>query len=190
MILERDEKMLEWLSQFKMATPAQINYLFYNNTDTCYRRLRKLHEDKIIKRFKNTIGLGWVYCTELGRSTKQVQHCLTRNDFYIKLIDTCGIDNIKDVLIGRKYEHVIPDGYFKVVYNGKIYRFLLEVETERNAHAINIDKYNEYFLSDWRKDFNAKPTVIYVTNKKLPSKCSFSYKILNPHLDNFDQIWR
>lgn len=186
MILERDEKMLEWLSQFKMATPTQINHLFYNNSDACYRRLRRLHEDKIIKRFKNTVGLGWVYCTEAARSTKQLQHCLTRNDFYIKLLE---VSEVKDVLIGRKYANVIPDGYFKVVYKGRLYRFLLEVETERNAHAINIDKYNNYFLSDWKKDFAAKPTIIYVTNKKIPKKCSFNYKILDPKLENFNDIW-
>ena len=186
MILERDEKMLEWLSQFKMATPTQINHLFYNNSDACYRRLRKLHEDKIIKRFKNTVGLGWVYCTEAARSTKQLQHCLTRNDFYIKLLES---SEIKDVLVGRKYAHIIPDGYFKVVHEGVLYRFLLEVETERNAHAINIDKYNNYFLSDWKKDFAAKPMVIYVTNKKIPKKCSFNYKILDPKLGNFNDIW-
>lgn len=186
MILERDSIMLEWLSQFKMATPQQINTLFYNNSDACYRRLRKLYSDKIIKRAKNTIGLGYIYYSEMARSTKQIQHCLTRNEFYIKLTESA---KIHDVIIGRKYDHVIPDGVFVVEHNGKLHRFILEVETERNSHAINIDKYNNFFLSDWRKHFKSKPIVIYVTNKKLPSKCNFEYILLDTNLTNFNSIW-
>lgn len=187
MIQERDEIMLEWLSQFKMATPSQINQLFYNNSDTCYRRLRKLSDDKIIKKTKNVIDKGIIYCTEFARSTKQMQHCLTRNDFYIKLINSC---EVIDSIIGRNYDGVIPDGVFKCRKNGKVVRFLLEVETQRNSHAINIDKYNNFFLEDYRKHFQEKPLVVYVTNKKMPSKCSFDYVVLDPKLSNFDDIWR
>lgn len=187
MIQERDEIMLEWLSQFKMATPMQINQLFYNNLDACYRRLRKLHQDGIIKRERNVIDKGWIYCNQLSRSTKQVKHCLIRNDFYIKLIDSC---EIVDCIVGRKYDDVIPDGVFVCRKDGKIIRILLEVETQRNSHAINIDKYNSFFLEDYSKHFKTKPLVVYVTNKKMPGKCSFDYVVLEPKLSNFNDIWR
>lgn len=187
MILERDEIMLEWLSQFKMATPMQINQLFYNNTDTCYRRLRKLNNDGVIKRFNNPIDKGLIYCIQTNRSIKQIQHCITRNEFYIKLLSTC---EVIDCIIGRCYDKVIPDGVFVCKKDGKTVRFLLEVETHRNAHAINIDKYNNFFLQDYANHFKTKPIVIYVTNKKMPTKCSFDYVLLDTNLNNFASIWR
>ena len=85
MILEKDRVMLSFLNKFKIATTKQLDTIAYNSPKTCYRRLNKLAQDNIIKKHKNVIGMGNLYTTTRIRTLSQVQHSLTRNDFYIKL---------------------------------------------------------------------------------------------------------
>lgn len=187
MILEKDRVMLSFLNKFKIATTKQLDTIAYNSPKTCYRRLNKLAQDNIIKKHKNVIGMGNLYTTTRIRTLSQVQHSLTRNDFYIKLSQQA---TVLDCYVERVYGKVRPDAVIVCVYNGKQYFFLLEVETNGNGHGINIEKYNDFFLSDWRDYFKVKPTIIYVTDKPINKQCSFEYKILNTNLDDFESIWR
>ena len=186
MILENDRVMLNWLNKFKIATATQLNEIAYHNMKKCYSRLNKLTSDSIIKKYKNTIYLGNLYTTTRIRTVSQVQHSLLRNDFYIKLASQA---TIEDCYVERVYGRIRPDAVISCIHNNKPYFFLLEVETNQNGHGINISKYNEFFLSDWKNYFNVKPLIIYVTEKQINKECSFAYKMLNTSLDNFEMIW-
>lgn len=187
MILEKDRIMLEFLNKFKIATTNQLNIIAYNSPKTCYRRLNKLTNDNIIKKHKNVIGMGNLYTTTRIRTLSQVQHSLTRNDFYIKLIKQA---DVIDCYVERVYGSVRPDCVIYCVHENKPYFFLLEVETNGNGHGINIEKYNNFFLSEWKEYFKVKPKIIYVTEKQINKQCSYEYVKLNTNLDCFESIWR
>lgn len=186
MVLERDQIMLDWLNMFKIATPQQLNQVAYNNMDACYRRLRKLYSDKLIRREKNTIGLGYVYSTARIRSMQQAQHSFIRNEFYLKLNN---VSIIKEVMVEKVFGSVRPDAVFMGLYNNKPYFFFVEVETNSNKHRVNTDKYNNFFLSEWREYLKTKPIVIYVTDKTIVSNSNFEYRKINTKLDKFETIF-
>lgn len=186
MVLERDQKMLDWLKMFKLATTQQINDVSYQNMKVCYRRLDRLYKDGLLKREKNALGLGYVYSTERIRSLKQARHCFIRNDFYFKLREHA---TITDCYTERLYGKVKPDMTVVCKRNGKTYFFLVEVETNSNRHKVNIDKYHEFFLSEWRNHFKVKPTIIYVADKDIKSEVRFKHQKIDTKLNNFNSIF-
>lgn len=187
MVTARDRLMLDWLEQFRMATAEQINRVAYNNMPVTWKRLRKLAEDGLIYREKNTIGQGYLYSTNRIRTIKQFTHDNIRIEFYFKLAEHSTIDTI---LVEKVFGSIRPDALFIGDYEGDQYFFLLEVETNANRSSVNYDKYNNFFLKEWKEFFEVKPIVIYVTDKNIDSsKCRFTFKQLNTKLDNFIDIF-
>lgn len=187
MITDRDKVMMDWLEVFRLATAEQLNRVAYNNQKVCWKRLKKLHEDGLLYRERNTLYKGYLYSTNRIRSVKQFTHNNLRNEFYFKL-NECSI--INTMLVEKVFGSIRPDAVFIGEYEGNFFFFLLEVETNSNKHKVNYEKYNDFFLKEWKDYFEEKPVVVYVTDKYVDSsKCKFKFKQLNTKLDNFISIF-
>lgn len=187
MLTNNDRKALSFLTEFRVATTDQINQVAYNNYWTCIKALKKLTNDKFIKQHKNTIGRGNVYSINRVKDMSQLQHDIFRNEFYLKLIS---MSDIKQCYVEKVYNSIRPDALFLCDYNNNSYFFLLEVETSNNRHKCNVDKYNEFFLSQWRDHFTIKPIIIYMTDKNVSETAKFEYRKVSTDLSNFMDIFK
>lgn len=189
MVTERDKIAIEWLEQFRLATPNQIAEIAYNgNMKVCYKRLGKLYRDKLIYRANNALSGGHIYSANRIRTIKQFQHDDIRNRFYLKLREIAYIDLF---LVEKTFGSVRPDLVITGIYKSQPFFFLVEIETNRNHSQVNYNKYSNFWLREWKYYFHAKGTVVYVTDKKIDDeKIDFFYKHLNTSLSNFEHIFQ
>lgn len=188
MVTSRDRIALDFIEQFHVATPSQVAKVAYdNNLKICYNRLNRLHDDKLLYKTPNTLNKGFIYSNNRIRTTKQFLHDFYRVEFYLKLIEASKILFIETE---KRIDHIRPDILVSCIYNDVPYHFAVEVETNANKSCVNYDKYNEFFLKEWRKHFKVKPVVIYITNKKIDSnKIHFEYRSIRTDLSNFTDIF-
>lgn len=188
MITERDQIALDFLKQFKVATVHQLNEVAYHNLKVAYKRLNILHKDKLIYKTSNPVNQGILFSFYRVRSTRQLQHKLLRNDFYIKLLQ---LTTIHTLYVEAIFGSIQPDLTVICTYKNNDYFFTLEVETTSNHSAIDYDKYNRFFGREWRNHFNATPTVVYMTDKKVnASKIQYTYKPVMTDLNNIIDIFQ
>lgn len=188
MVTDRDSKMIQWLELFRMATAEQLNRVSYNNMPICWKRLRRLSDDGLLYRERNTIGQGYLYSTNRIRTIKQFNHDNIRNEFYFKLHEVSRIDV---VMVEKVFGSIRPDAVCTGTYRGTDYFFLLEVETNANRSSVNYDKYNNFFLREWKSYFDEKPIVIYCTDKPVDeTKIKFEYRHINTRLNDFTTIFK
>lgn len=188
MVTDRDRIALDWLEQFRLATADQINRVAYQNIKSCYKRLAKLHSDGLIYRERNTIGQGYLFSTNRIRSVKQFTHDSIRTEFYFKLAEHTEIDTI---LVEKVFGSIRPDAVFTGLYQGNFYFILLEVETNANRSSVNYEKYNNFFLTEWKEYFEQKPIVIYCTDKHIDEKrIKFDYRQIGTKLESFTDIFK
>lgn len=189
MLTERDKVAIEWLEQFRLATPSQIAEIAYKgNMKVCYKRLGKLYRDKLIYRVDNTLNGGHIYSANRIRTVKQFIHDDIRNRFYLKLKEIADIDVC---LVEKVFGSIRPDLVVTGSYKGKQFFFLVEVETNNNHSFINYAKYTDFWLTEWKKFFNEKGTVIYITDKPVrEDKIDFKYKHLGTNLDELEHIFK
>lgn len=188
MITSRDKVALNFIANFKMVTPKQVDKVAYNNLKVCYNRLNRLHEDKWLYKAENTVNKGFVYSSERIRTLKQFMHCHIRTEFYLSLKE---ISEVYHIDVEQRFGSIKPDLLISCMYNGSPYHFFVEVETNANHSSVNYDKYNNFFMHEWRTYFNAKPTVIYVTDKSIDSsKISFDYRHIKADLSNLIDVFK
>ena len=187
MVTDRDRIALDFISQFSMVTAKQVDKVAYNNIKITYNRLNRLHEDKLIYKTRNTMNKGFVYSTDRVRTLKQFLHYYIRTEFYLKLKE---VADIYTVVAGKSYGSIKPDLLISCMYHGLPYHFSIEVETNANHSSVNYDKYNRFFLSEYRNHFNVKPTVIYITDKRIDnSKIYFDYRHIKTDLSDFQKVF-
>lgn len=188
MLTERDKVAISFIEQFKMVTPKQVNEIAYNNQKVCYKRLNKLYTDKLLYRADNVIERGYIYSAKRIRTLKNWTHNKIRTDFYLRLRE---ITVIEDLHVEELYGSIQPDLLVYCTYKGMEYFFSVEVETRQNHSQINYDKYNNYFLREYKEYFEQKPVVVYVTDKKVDDeKIRFNYVHVKSDLSNFIDIFK
>lgn len=184
MITERDEKMLEWLLQFKLATTKQINALHYKNITICNKRLLSLTKDKIVRRVRDPYSNQYLYSIKPIKTLSQLKHYYIRNDFYIKLFDI-GCQDIFCRSVEKAMGSIIPDMCVSFNYRNKSYIYFVEVE--RSDNKINVEKYNRFFVQEYEEFITDPVPVIYVTHKKIP-RCNFKTISVNLKLTDIENI--
>lgn len=188
MVTTRDKLALDFITQFKMVTAQQVAQVAYNNNiKITYNRLNRLYQDKLIYKTENKINRGFIYSQERIRTLKQYLHRYYRVEFYLKLRE---LTDIKMIMVEETFGSIRPDVLITCMYDNQFYFFSVEVETNANHSSISYDKYNNFFLNEWRKHFNAKPTVVYITDKVINSdKIHFAYKHIRTDLSNVTDIF-
>lgn len=167
MFTEIDNKIIEFLDEFRIASTSTIHELFCKNTSlrNCQYKLRKLIKYNEIKRKREHISDEYVYYVKYPKQTK---HSLVLTNFYRELHKMAEIVGFKreysignlraDAIIGYKYQDM----------DKNVIMAFVEVQTRKEK--VDVEKYERlYYQSEWKNTFDTFPQLIAVTNKKVNS---------------------
>ena len=185
-LTERDKPAYQFLKQFKIARLEQINRVAYDNYQVCCNRMRILAKDKLIYKKNDPYKQGLLYGYGPIRSLRNYHHYMIVNETYLLFLEHT---TIYEVLVEKPLKNIQPDMVIAGEYQGEPYLYMVEVETDLNGSLIDYDKYNHFLISEWREFFEVKPTVLYVTNKRVQEhKITFNYKVMDTEGNNFIEM--
>lgn len=160
MLTARDHDIIDFVTEFKAATPSIIQPLFFPSMRMCQTRLKKITEKGYLSRSRDAINNEYCYFI---KQPKQLRHTLEVSRFYSILSSIVTVHKFK---IEPIFDSVRPDAVF--VYSnsdGQKHIGLLEVELSNKG--FNSVKYVK-LMSDYTKFMTAKPTIYTVS--KIPVK--------------------
>ncbi len=162
MITKRDQRVIEYIEKFKVATTDTIAELFYPSIKVAQRRLREIAESKLLKRDRDHFTAQYYYYT---KKNNQLRHSLLLTDFYRELNKIATIEHFdNEFVIGE----LRADGLVVYKINGTAYVAFVEVQIANTP--VDIAKYEKLHKSTTYKNFfPVFPLIIAITNKKIPS---------------------
>ncbi|MDF2588200.1 MAG: hypothetical protein K0S41_2041 [Anaerocolumna sp.] len=177
----RDYQIVNFITDFKVATTSTIAEVFFPSIYACYKRLAVMYDENVIKRTRDFVSQEYIYHVK-KTPPKQLKHSLLVTDFYRELHKKAEILNFK---IEPVYGDIRPDAIFGYKSHGMIYMGLLEVEISHKG--FNSNKYEKFYISDnYKNHYPIMPTVFIVgDNVKLPDKCNVKYKVIKTDFSNF-----
>lgn len=172
MITTRDLKIVDFLTDYKIANTSTLAELFFPSRVACYKRLQVLSTQHVVKRVRDSVTSEYLYYKKLPRQWK---HSLLVTNFYRELHNKTEIINFK---IEPVMGDIRPDAVFGYKYHGRTFAGLLEVEISHKG--FNYAKYERFYSSDAYKNFlPVMPTIFVVgDNIKLPTDSKVKYKII------------
>jgi len=109
----------------------------------------------VLNRHREHSDEGYVYY--VGKKPEQVDHFLSRVDFFIALASAYDLNTFQCKL---PFGNVRPDAYAEVVSQSSIKPILLELQ---RRNSFEQDKYEkEYYRGEWKKMWNKFPIVAVV----------------------------
>lgn len=170
---ERDKAILDFIERFKAATTSQIAREFFHSNSQAEalarRRLKKLCDEKLLKRERNNINAEYVYYT---KKSAQMAHQLILVDFYLQ-IKRYGqlIEFTPEKVMGD----IRSDAVCKIVRGNLLHLFCVEVELSNNN--FNQQKYETFYSTrEYKKWFEVFPKIIIICDKNIkvePSRLRF-----------------
>lgn len=146
----RDVKVLEFLTDFKIARTTSIATLFFENRiRVAQRRLQRMEKDRLIKHVNEN---GYVYYTDLP---KQYIHSIALTDYIAHLSKVHKIENMK-----HEYKHGSIRVDALVTLDGS--PTFIEMQL---SGAPDVGKFLKYKVSkEWEKEFTKFPNIRIVGN--------------------------
>lgn len=159
---ERDKKILEFVEKFKVVTTSHIEKEFFagnkQSARIARRRLKKLYDNKFLKRERNNINAEYIY---YFRKPIQIRHQLLVIDFY-QAIKKYG--KIIEFTPEKTMEDIRPDAVCKIARDNHLHLFCVEIELSNNT--FNQTKYEQFYASrEYKKWFQVFPKVIIISNR-------------------------
>ncbi|WP_053956808.1 hypothetical protein [Inediibacterium massiliense] len=185
MLTKRDKEITNFITAFKVANTSTIKRLFFSNLRTAQIRLKWLHDNKVIKRSREYVIKEYIYYL---KKPKQFQHKLLLSDFYNRLNQMV---DIKHFVVEKAVGSIIPDAIMAYEYKGNKYIGCIEIEISNNPISKKIDAYRKFYKTgQYKKYFNTMPTLILVTDKKVPKVEEFRVIQIHENFSNIDIICR
>lgn len=172
MLTTRDMQIIDFITDYKVATTSILCQFFFPSLVTCQRRLKVLIDSKELKRMRDSINNEYIY---FKKRPRQLKHSLAVVEFYKMLSSQCEVVNFKiEPVLGD----IRPDAVFGYISHNKRYIGLLEVELSNKG--FNYLKYEKFYSSEKYKEFFPVMPVVYVVGEKvkLPSNSRIEYRIL------------
>ena len=174
-LTDRDNKIIEFINDFKCATTSTIADIFFPSLRTAQRRLKYLCEHGYIKAYQEHITLEKIYY--IKKKPSQLKHSLILSSF-IAEIKKANIEILK-YRVQFKLGNTIPDCLLVLRYNNKNYIYLVECE---NTKQFNLKKYEDLYYSRAYKDILPTfPSIIVISNR--PVKKSDKFDVIDVKLD-------
>ena len=174
-LTDRDNKIIEFLQDFKCATTSTIADIFFPSLRTAQRRLKYLSEHGYIKSYQEHIILEKIYY--IKKKPSQLKHSLILSSF-IAEIKKANIEILK-YRVQFKLGNTIPDCLLVLRYNNRNYIYLVECE---NTKQFNLKKYEDLYYSRAYKDILPTfPSIIVISNR--PVKKSDKFDVIDVRLD-------
>ncbi|WP_099192258.1 hypothetical protein [Tepidibacter mesophilus] len=183
-ITKRDQLMLDFLKEVKIAKTFTLSDMFYPSLRVAQRRLKTLYDNKVIKRYREYVGQEYIYY--IDRKPNQTKHSLLLTDFIRELNK---INNIEIIKVKKELtlSNVRADGFVAFKYNENTYIACIEIEISNNK--FNTKKYEELYLSqDYKKYLPTFPIILGITNKKIESSKYFDVLKIKTDFSNMNDL--
>jgi len=171
-----------------VAKVSQIYRMFYSGLkqgeQICRKRMKKLYDDKLIKRERNHLNAEYVYYVN---KNNQFKHSLILTEFYVQMHQLAEIDKFE---VEQPYGHIRPDGMCICGYRGFTHYFFIEVHISNNK--FNQDKYISYYGSrEWKTYFDVFPKIITISDKQVKiNPTNLKFIQISQNCENINKIWR
>lgn len=166
----RDLEIIDFLSDYKIATTSVLCHFFFNSIHSCYKVLHRLTESGHIKRMKIIEGSqNCEYAYYLKKPPAQFKHSLMLIDFYSKWDKK---ENVTMFDTQKKLGSIIPDAIMQC----KNKTYLVEIELSNKG--FNYMKYEKFYISgEYKSYFSEMPTVLIYGNTTIPNNTMVRYRI-------------
>lgn len=160
---DRDRAVLEFIA-ICPSSSFIVQKLFFPSIQTAQRRLNKMYDDKLVKRYRSNISENYIYYTD--KKPKQVEHTLYLSMLYVYLrIQNWTVIKFKrEIVLGA----IRPDAIAIIKRGDEIITYLIEVEISNNPIGKKLKSYQDFYVSDCMELLGCRPIVLFVTNKKIP----------------------
>ena len=157
-LTERDNQIIEFLTQYKCATTSTISDLFFNGSRRpTTRRLKHLKEHGFIKSSQEYVSVEQVHY--INKKPTQLKHSCICSEFVSKM-------KLENNIIKEKVEFKIGNirsDLLLITDTPKIY--FVEV---CNTKPFDVNKYIKLKKSmEWKKVFPVFPDIIVISDKKV-----------------------
>jgi hypothetical protein len=182
--MDRDREIVEFIKEFKCVNAELTRDIFFPGCSlrVAQNRLKILHDNKLIKKFRRTQVDPYVYYYKV--KPQQVEHNFLLVKFIAELKKLGS-----EILKAKKHmtiDNVIADGFIAFSMNGNNYIALIECE---NTKKFNYQKYFDLYNSGaWTEFFPSFPLIIVVTNKEVEESSLFKVIRLNSNFDNLENL--
>lgn len=173
-LTERDNQIIEFLTNYKCASTSTISKLFFNDSlRPCNRRLKHLREHGFIKSSQEYVSTEKIHY--INKKPAQLKHSCICSQFatYMKVNN-----NILKEKIEYKIGNVRCD-LLLITDEPKI--FLIEI---CNTKPFDLNKYIKLKNSlEWKKVFPIFPTIIVISNKPVKKCVELDIIVYNTNLE-------
>jgi predicted transcriptional regulator len=182
MLTTRDLQVIDFISEYKVATTSTIAEVFFPSKIACYKRLQQIYNQNMVRRTRDFISQEYIYHVKKN-PPQQVRHSLLVTDFYRELHKKA------DSIVSFKIEPILgdirPDAIFGYIYKGKNYLGLLEVEISHKG--FNFSKYEKFYNGQSYKTYLPVMPDVFVVgdNIKLSQASNIKYRMINTDFNNF-----
>lgn len=160
-LTERDKRVLDFISEFKIATTDTIQEIFYPSLFVAQRRLKKMYDYQLLNRDRSYVSSQYMYYINKPR---QIRHSLILSNFYKELNKLVDIKYFE-----REFtlNNIRSDGFVAYRYNNKNYIACVEVQISNLP--LDVKKYEQlYYNGKYKEYFPVFPLIIAITNKNIP----------------------
>ncbi len=179
-LTERDEKIIEFLNTFKVATTSTIATIFFNSSKRpCTRRLKHLREHGFIKSSQEFVCLEQIHY--INKKPTQLKHSTIVTNFISKLYE----NNVEILKCKSEFKigNVRCDLLVVFRLNNNVVIYFVEV---CNTKPFDINKYiNLYKSNKWKEYFPVFPKILSISDKEIEensnlniNKCSLNLEDL------------
>lgn len=157
---ENDRKVLQFLDKYKAARTNTLYELFYPSLRTAQYNLKKLYDNRKLKRDRDDFTSQYYYYFNKPR---QLRHSLLLTDFYRELHKIATIKVFeKEFTIGD----IRADALVGYRYNNANYIAFVEVELSNRP---DVKKYEKLKASgEYRKYLTTFPLIFFITDRPIP----------------------
>lgn len=182
-ITERDKKIIEFLTEIKVANTTTLSNVFFNGkTRATQLRLKALTDNGYVKYYRQNVITQNSYYVK--RKPVQLKHSLILSSFIGELYKL-NIEVLK-IKVPLKISNIISDGFICIKHNDNVHIFLVEVE---NTKKFDTDKYLKLLKEEtYKEKFPIMPTIIVITDKTIKVDDLLDIIHLKTDLSNMENL--
>lgn len=192
MLTRRDQDVLNFIEEFRVATSGQIHRLFFANKTRryCQARLKYLLSNGYIKKINSTINNEFAYYLE--KRSGQVHHDLIRAELYsniklkYNLLDWSNEQPIKNIRPDAT-AYLSNNNFAYIRDHGMVFPIFIEIHL---SNKFNFEKYiNLLKKTDLAALYGIMPRVIICTDRQVViSNIGIKFKVVGVDMSGLDSI--
>lgn len=204
----RDKKIIDYIENYRCLNSEQIEFLLFKGMKSgkrkCQQRLKKLYDQKKVKRWRYSLEESYAYYIELKSKVEQMEHLINLNWIIVWFENNL---NSWEKIYHLKYEinfEILRCDCFiiiKNIFSNEYKMYFIEMDIAKSNNRFDkIKKYNElygkinFYNLWWRNLTDRFPGILIVsTNSKKIKKIKEDVKSYNDNdlefiVKDLDQI--